>query len=210
MNEIFREIQEDIQRERMEKLWKKFGKLMVAASVLIVATTAVVIALKNHRESVAMEATSQLIKGFDRLALEDYKGALASFDAFTQDESSPYYGIALLRKAQVLKKMNDAVAANNAYEKLAAHKDAFAGLAKMNVADPAHTVQPDPASPFYFSEREWRAWQWLEAGKKEDAVKEFLALYKEQSAPSSQRGRMAGVLAYLAPESMASDEQVEK
>jgi hypothetical protein len=36
MSDIFNEIEEDIRRERMEKLWKRFGPLVVGAAVLIV------------------------------------------------------------------------------------------------------------------------------------------------------------------------------
>ena len=40
MSDIFREIEEDLQRDRYKKLWEKYGNLVIAAAVALVLSTA--------------------------------------------------------------------------------------------------------------------------------------------------------------------------
>ena len=40
MSDIFREIEEDLQRDRYKKLWEKYGNLVIAAAVVLVLGTA--------------------------------------------------------------------------------------------------------------------------------------------------------------------------
>lgn len=40
MSDIFQEVEEDVRRERYEKLWKKYGNYIIALAVLIVAGVA--------------------------------------------------------------------------------------------------------------------------------------------------------------------------
>ncbi len=101
MSELFEEIKEDIRRERFEKLWNSFGKIMVGISIaVIVATVAIVVDGRTINRRAPWNRPAQFIKGVDRMNVEDYKGAVAAFDALTTDERSPYYGLAMLRKAQ--------------------------------------------------------------------------------------------------------------
>ena len=41
MTDIFREVEEDVRRERVEKLWKAYGNYLIAALVLLFAGMAI-------------------------------------------------------------------------------------------------------------------------------------------------------------------------
>jgi len=205
MNEILREIEEDIRRERLDRLWARFGKAMVAASIAIVAVTIVVVVVQNHRQSVAMEKTATFIKGVDRINIEDYKGAIPVFDELAQESSSSYYGLAMLRKAQAQKGLKDTAGAATTYQELASHEGHFSDLATMLAPQKDKLIEPKKDSPFYYSQREWKGWQLMEQGKKDDAAGQFAALYEDESAPYSMRERLYEVLHQIAPEKLESE-----
>jgi len=204
MNELLREIEEDIRRERIDKLWNSFGKLMVIASVGIVLATVVIVMMQNTRQARQEQQTALFIKGMDRLNIADDKGAIAAFSALTDDESSPYYGMAMLRRAQAQKDSGDADGAAKTYIALSQHDAVFGELAKM-LANQDASLEPQKTSPFYDSMSEWQGWQLVKQGKLAEAAKIFLALRDNEDAPSSLRARMDVVLQHIAPESVTKN-----
>lgn len=208
MNELIREIEDDIRRERFEQLWQNLGKIMVAISIAVVLATVVVVMVQNHKQARAMEQTGQFIKGLDRFNAGDYKSAIADFSQLAEDDSSPYYGMAMLRKAQAQNASGDKDGAAKTYKALAAHDKVFGELAAMRDAD--MVAVPDKhspqKSPFYFTLSEWKGWQLMHAGKKDEAVAQFFALRDDDEAPYSMRQRMQDVLLQLAPGKTMNDD----
>jgi hypothetical protein len=208
MNELVREIEEDIRRERLDRLWHGFGRVMVAGSIAIVLATVGIVVYQNHARSVATEKTAELFKGIDRLNIEDFKSAVEIFDALARDRDSSYYGIAMLRKAQAQTALGDDEAARKTYDELAASRADTAPLARLlsytllPAPDTLFEV-PDKGTPFYHSICEMRAWQLWEQGRKEQAAEQFLAIYTDESAPAGMRDRTGDVLQRLAPEKLA-------
>ncbi len=204
MNELIREIEEDIRKERLQKLWNSFGKTMVRVSVGIVLATIVLVVWQNHRQSVAMEQTSELIKGIDRMNIEDYRGAATIFSGLAEKKND-YYAITMLHLALAQRRAGDEKAAQETYKTLAAHsggKDeaAFVELARIMAAgnDPA-ALAPAKDKPFYHSQSEWKAWQLLKAGKKDEAANIFAMLKQDAATPISIRERAVEMLSYVAP-----------
>lgn len=204
MSELFREIEEDIRQERLQKLWKSFGKLMVGISVGIVLATAAYVVLQNHRQDMAKEHTAMFLQGLDRMKMEDYRGAIAQFDALTDEGKSSYYGLAMLRKAQSQQALGDKEAAKRSYQALAMQEDVFGAIAKMLMSSEGQpiTVPQGRDYPLYHSLREWKAWQLMDEGKKDEAVEMFAALYRDEEVPYSLRGRMQEVLQHMAPQKL--------
>lgn len=204
MNELIREIEEDIRNERLQKLWNAFGKLLVTISVCIVLGTAAYVVLQNHRTSVAMEQTSKLLRGIDRMRLEDFKTADSELAKLTDDTSSPYYGIAMLRRAQSQAAVGDKEGAKRSYQALASHSDEFGALAQlMLTADNVAIAPPyDRNAPLYHSLREAQAWQLMDEGKKDEAIEIFAALNNDEAAPATMRARMQQVLGHIAPQKL--------
>jgi hypothetical protein len=210
MNELIREIEEDIRKERLQKLWNSFGRTMVRVSIAIVLATVVMVVWQNQRQESAMKQTGQLIKGIDRMNIEDYRGAAAIFSAMAAEKNS-YYSVAMLHLALAQRMAGDAKAAAETYKTLASHKGgkdetAFIELAKIMAAgsDPAN-LSPQKGTPFYHTQNEWKAWQLLKQGKKDEAASIFAALKSDGGAPVSVRERAEEMLSYLAPGKTAGE-----
>lgn len=201
MNELVREIEEDIRRERIDRIWHSFGKLMVGVSVAIIMATIGVVIVQDQKRSNAMEQTTQLIKGIDRIHIENYKGAISVFNKLSGDASSPYYGLAMLRKAQAYKALGNEEAATSTYKMLAASDAVFGDLAKILASsDDSKPIEPRQGSPFYYSQAEARGWQLMREGKKDEAVTMFLTIFENPEAPATMRDRLSEVLQHLSPD----------
>ena len=211
MSELFREIEDDIKRERYEKLWQGFGKVMVGVSLIIVVCTIGIVIWQNHKQAKAMDNTTDFIKGIDRLNIEDYKGAIGAFDKLSEEPGSSYYGLALLRKAQAQNALSDHDGAHKTYQVLAEHDVVFGELAKMMLPpENGDVAKPRMGAPFYYAQSEARGWQLLKLGKKENAVAQFLAIYRDPKAPYSMHGRVTEALQYLAPDMLAQENKAMK
>lgn len=207
VSELFREIEEDIRRERYDRLWNSFGKVMVGVSLMVILVTIAVVIWQNHRQSTAMEKTGEFIKGIDRLNIEDYKGAIPIFDKLSADTGSTYYGLSLMRKAQAQNALSDHDGAYTTYKTLAEHDPVFGELAKLKLpATQGDVTKPRLGAPFFYAQSEARAWQLLKAGKKDNAVAQFLSLYRDKETPYSMHARVVEALQYLAPERLQEKE----
>jgi hypothetical protein len=209
MSELFREIQEDIRRERIDNLWHGFGKVMVAISVVVVLATIGVVIFQNHTRSRAMDKTSQMLKGLDRINIEDFKGAIPIFEELSHDKNSTYYGLAMLRKAQAQLALGQKDDAKKTYDTLAANDPLTGPLAQLigySIAPKADEVfpAPDKNSPLYYSVSEFRGWQLMQSGKKDQAIDQFMAMIEDEKIPSSMHDRLLDVVQHIAPEKLAA------
>ena len=155
MNELIQEIQEDIRRERFERLWQSLGKIMVVGSVIVILVTIGTQIFQYEKRVDAMEHTSLFLQGMDRLNVQDYKGAVEKFSAFANDPTSPYHGLFMLRKAQAQSSLSQNDAAAKTYADLAGHDPVLGKLAEvLAVSSDAKQVLPalQPSEPFYRDE----------------------------------------------------------
>lgn len=122
MSEIFNEIDEDLRREQLKKLWDRYSIVIVAAAILIVA------AVGGWRGYMYLEAKKAAEAGsaFEAaISLSDQgksAEAEAAFAKIAADGSKGYRGLARLRAAaeaakrdpQAAAKLYDAIAADSA------------------------------------------------------------------------------------------------
>jgi|CXWL01.1.fsa_nt_gi hypothetical protein len=209
MSELFREIEEDIRRERFEKLWRSVGRFAVWGSVAIVVATAVFVAWDNHAQNQAEEKTSQLLKAGERMNASDYKGAISIFSALTDDNTSTYYTIAMLQKAEAQESSGDAEGAKKTYAALAKSNSEFSALAKLKSDEKNDVIEISVDSAFYHTASEQNAWRLLHAGKKAEAANIFVSLLNDENSPRSLVSRAREVLRVIAPEKLA-EKSIEK
>lgn len=210
MNELIREIEEDIRRERIDRLWQNFGRKAVWASIGVVALTIATVAWKDYREHAAMRHTSRFIGALDKLAASDYSGAIESLDKLILDKNSEYYPLAMLRKAEAQNLAGDQQGALLTYRTLAERNDAFGSLAKILGASDSAPIEVKKGEPLYYTLSEWRGWQLMQAGKKDEATDIFLKLWYDMGAPPSMHHRLSQVLQHVAPEKLAQQLTSEK
>lgn len=197
MSDLLKEFEQDIRRERLDQLWQRFGRMMVGLSVVVVVVTVVYVVWHDYATNRAMEQTSGLVTGGERLNAQKYKEATVEFDKVIATGDASHASLAMLRKAQAQKADGDEGAAIKTYEELAKRDGMYADLAKINLEQ---DKAPPRDSAFYFTRSEQYAWGLLKAGKKEEAVKIMQSLRDDNEAPRSQRNRLTQLLSHLAPD----------
>ncbi|MGE3148235.1 MAG: tetratricopeptide repeat protein [Pseudorhodoplanes sp.] len=145
MSDIFSEVDEEVRRERLKKLWERYGLHMIAAVALVVLGVAGwrgydwYLMQKSREVSTAFEAASKLAQ--DGKADE----AQAAFKRVAGEGAPGYAVLARLREASELSK-RDPKAAIAAYDALAV--DSRLGAALQNFAAiRAAFVAADTATP---------------------------------------------------------------
>lgn len=204
MSDLWNEIEDDIRQERYDRLWKRYGKIAVGISMLVVLATTGAVLEQHHRQAAAMAETTKFMAGVDDMNAGNYKAAIAVFSDLAKNPSSNYYGPAMLRKAETEAASGDKTAAAKTYAQLSGHDAEFGALAALLAPESADNMPvPDRNSAFYFTQSEQKGWRLLKLGKKPEAVAIFLSLRDDTQAPFTQRSRMQEVLEYLAPEKAA-------
>ena len=131
MSDIFREVDEEVRREQLKKLWDRYGHLAVVAAFLVVAAVAAWRgyswwqAQKAAEAGAAFEAAITLAEG------NKHSEAEAAFAKVAADGTAGYRNLARVREAAELAQV-DAKAAIAAYQKIAA--DGSVGSALQDMA----------------------------------------------------------------------------
>src|SRR5471032_2891570 len=99
MTEFFREVDEDVRRDRIIRLWTKYRYVFIALAVLTVAGTGAWRAYGHYRDQAAESAGGQF-EAAAQLAREGKSAeAAAAFDALSKTAPSGYASLARLRAA---------------------------------------------------------------------------------------------------------------
>ena len=131
MSDIFQEVDEEVRREQLKKLWDRYGIYAVIAAFLVVAGIAAwrgyswLEARKAAEAGAAFEAASTLAE------TGKHSEAEAAFAKVAADGTSGYRNLARLREAAELSQV-DPKAAIAAYDKVAA--DGTVGAALQDLA----------------------------------------------------------------------------
>ncbi|HEY6601428.1 MAG TPA: tetratricopeptide repeat protein [Xanthobacteraceae bacterium] len=121
MSDIFREVDEEVRREQLKKLWDRYGNYVVVAAVLLVAAVAAWRAYmwwearKAAETGAAFEAATALAEAGKRSEAE------AAFAKIAADGTAGYRHLARMREAAELAQ-SDAKAAITAYDQIAADR----------------------------------------------------------------------------------------
>ncbi len=123
MTDIFNEVDEEVRREQLKKLWERYGKYLVALCVLVVAGVG---AWRGYEWWEGKQAAKSGVAFEQATALAEagkYQEAEAAFAKLATDGTAGYRVLARLRQAAELAP-TDSKAAVNAYDQIAADKNA--------------------------------------------------------------------------------------
>jgi len=213
VSDIFREIDDELRRDNLLKLWSRYGRYVILAVVVALAIAGGIVAWRQH---LLMERQALSARYSAALALaRDNKNADASHLFATVIESGGGYGLlATFEGAGLAAKSGDRQAAIAAYDKIAGTSDIdpeFRDLAVLlsvlqglSDGDPQATIarlQPLTASgnPWRASALELTAIARLKSGDKGAALEIYKKLADDLSAPEGLRARAAEMAAALAP-----------
>jgi hypothetical protein len=221
MADIFNEIEEDLRRERVRKVWDKYGRYIIALALLIVASVGGWRGYEYYRQQQAEAAGGRLQDALVLASAGKTSEAEASLASLERDAPTGYRLLARFRLAAETAK-RDPAAAVKAYDGLAADGSigsVLQGLAKVRAgyllvdtapyADLAARMEPLAGSgePWRHSAREilglsaWRAKDLAQASKW------FEAIVGDAEVPSPARQRaelMLQLIAADAPPKAAS------
>src|ERR1700731_2086220 len=151
MTEFFREVDEDVRRDRVLRYWTKYRYLLIALAVLVVAGTAGW-RLYGHNRDEAAQAASAKYEAAAQLSRDGKSAeAAAAFDALSKTAPKGYAILARLRAADE-SAASDPQAAIKAYEELAADPSfdpSFKDFAKLRTA----MLRLDSDGPLDFERR---------------------------------------------------------
>jgi hypothetical protein len=210
--DFFHEVEEDVKRERYEKLWKTYGKYVLAGVAAIVIGTAGTVFWRDYQTG-QREAESERFTAALELARAGRNADAANaFSELANDSGAGYRVLARFQAAAALMKSGDSAGAVATYDSIAADDGAGAvlgDLARLLAARtlidtaPADEVEARLAplqggqNPWRHSARELGAVLALKSGDVAAARKAFQALADDLTAPSAVRARGAEMLAAL-------------
>ena len=216
---LAREIDEELRREQLLKLWEQYGTYFIAAAVLIIAGIGG-FKYYEHRRIQAAEAAGARFTAAARETAQDKKAeAQKALEEVASRAPSGYAVLARLRLA----------AADREAGKTAQAAAAFEAIAKESGLDPlladyaqlqAAMLRLDSASwtemqnrlndlaaesnPWRFSARELLGLAAQKAGKTDEARTQFQRLLSDRNTPPSIGGRARVMLAMLTEAELAS------
>jgi hypothetical protein len=212
VSDIFREVDEEVRRERLEQLWKRYGNYIIAAAILVLACIGAWRGYLYWEERKAAEAGAAYEAAGALADAGKHSEAEAAFAKLASEGTAGYRSIARFREAAQLG-LSDPKAAIGAYDALA--KDASLGQPMQDLAtvraalllvDTAPyqelrtRLEPLAAAdrPFRHSARELLAVGALRSGDSTAARQWIDAAIADPTTPSSIRTRI-DVLSALIP-----------
>lgn len=137
MSDVFREVDEDLRRERVKEAWNRYGILLLGGAILIVVAVAVFVFLDTRGQQ---QAEAEGDRYYDALALAragDASAAQAAFAAIAADGQGGYPLLAALNEATAMAdagNINGAVAAFDAIANDTTNSQAMRDVAEIRAA----------------------------------------------------------------------------
>ncbi len=211
VSEIFREIEEELRRDNLLKLWQRYGKYVVALAVLVLVIAGGIVAWRGHQASERRAQAARYTAALELARSGKQDDAAAAFAALARDADG--YGLlAAFEEAELLAKRGDRKAAIAAYDRLAATSGIDPEFRDLAVLLSVMQALPDGDAktagarlqPLTASGSAWRASALdltaaakLKAGDRDGAREIYQQLADDLTAPQGLRARAAELAAAL-------------
>lgn len=209
---IFREVDEDVRRERMEAVWKRYGGMVLGVAVLIVAIVAGSVWWKDYQKS-EREVQGAQFEAAQVLLVEGRSAeAAAAFEKLAAEGNSGYQVLAAIQAAEARAEAGEAQAALSAYDRLIDNgigSDRQQDVLRMKAALLALEIDGGDAAIqrlgdltegdgiFRNAAREVKASALLANGDRAGAIAELKAIADDAGASAAQRDRVSRFLLSL-------------
>ena len=210
---FLREVEEELRRERLEKIWRQYGNYIIAAAVLIVVGVAGFKYYESSRLSAA-QATGARYQEAIALAEDGKEGSAAKeFETIASEGGKGYRALARLQLAGTLLKegkrdeafktfevLADDSSADDMLRQYAALQAASLRLGKADFTEMQNRLNPliGDESPWRYSAREMLGLAAFKAGKNDEARNLLTPLLVDQKAPKTVSDRVQIMLAEIA------------
>jgi hypothetical protein len=145
LSDIFREVEEDLRRDRAEDLWKSYGVYLIAAAVGVVAIVGGVSWWNASQQSASEDAASKFVAASQLVEDGETAAAADAFAAIAQSASGGYEAVASMRAAGLQAEAGDTEGAIATYDAISAGSgdEILKDLASLKAA----LLMADTASP---------------------------------------------------------------
>lgn len=214
MSDIFREIDEELRKENLAKLWARHGRWIIVAAVVVIIAAAIGLGWRQYRHRQSATQGTEFAAALDLVRAGKDKDAAAVFTALAQHGSGGHAMLASLEAAALEARTGNTAGALALYDKLASdtaldpvYRDAATLLAArtaLDKGDAASAIQrlkplANGAGPWRPFAVELTAFAQLKAGDSAAARKSFQELADDPNAPAGARQRAAQMIAALNP-----------
>jgi hypothetical protein len=211
VSDIFREIEEELRRDNLLKLWQRYGKYLIAAVVVVLVIAGLIVAWREYQASQRQAQAARYSAALGLVRAGKDGEAKKLFDDLA-GQGGGYGVLAAFEHAQLLAKSGDHKGAASAYDRLAADsaidaqlRDAAVLLSVMQSfaeADAKTVIErlrplTASGSPWRASALDLTAAATLKSGDREGARKIYQQLADDLSAPQALRARAAEMAAAL-------------
>ena len=213
MSDIFREIDEELRRDNFAKLWKQYGKYIIAVALVAVVATGAGVAWRQYQASQRAAEGERASVAIDLMRQGKIKEAGETFASLARN-SAPRAVLARLEEASLAAKAGDAARAEAGYEAIAADASVDNGLRDLATllaaqdglaaSDPKRLIErlgpiASGTGPWRPSALELTALAQLKSGDKAAARATYQRLADDLAAPQGMRARATEMVAALAP-----------
>jgi hypothetical protein len=213
VSDIFREIDEELRRDNLLKLWQRYNRYIIGAVVVVLAIAGGIVAWRSHQLS-ERQAQSARYAAAMSLMRQGKNDEAAKVFATVAAEGGGYSRLADFEAADLAILAGDRKAAIATYDRIAASSDVDAQfrdvatlLSVMNGlpdGDPQTAIArlkplTGAGSPWRATALETTAAAELKAGDTAAALAVFKQLADDPTAPEGVRGRAAEMAAALKP-----------
>jgi hypothetical protein len=214
LSDIFREIEEELRRDSLAQLWKKYGHYVVGLAVLVVIATAAVVGWRTYQDRQREAQGGEYAAALDLARHGKDADAAAAFASLAQKADAGRAVLARFEAAASNVNTGDLADAITTYDQMASDNSvdgAFRDVATLLSArytidkgDPQTAIaklQPltVPTNAWHGLALELTALAELKSGDKAKAQKDFDSLGKDATAPQAVRQRAAAMAEALAP-----------
>lgn len=215
MADIFSEVDEDLRHERYQKLWKKYGGLVIAAAMFVVLSVAAVQGWKAWQQNRAEDAAILFSQATDLLAKGQREEADQTFRALLEDDFGGYGMLVRFGQATALVQEGNWARAVELYDEIAAGAGkwtVYGDLARLKAAVLVFETSDyealkarlaplsAPDNAWRFVARELAGFAAYRAGRHDEALSLFTGIREATfGVPDGVRARASMMLQVLAP-----------
>jgi len=210
VSDIFHEVEEDVRRERLEKLWKQYGDYAIAAVAVVIIAVAGFKFWQRYELQQRTNASAAFFAARQMASPGNSSAAASAFANLAKTGPSGYAEVSQLAEADALNIAGNRSDALALYRKIAEKSSSpLAAVARVRAAwaivdtapksDVENLLTPlnDNKNAWRFTAREILAYADYRSGAFAQAQSEFAALAAEKDASDTVRGRAKAMADFM-------------
>ncbi len=214
MDDIFKEVDEELREERLTKIWKRIGPYVIGILSGTIIITSAVIGYREYDETQRQNWGVQFAEAMNLSEEGNWQESLDLFEALTEKTNLGYKTLSLFQAASLYAKNGNKEKALEIYQSLEnkALDQNFRDLATLMLiylqfdnADPEILEKrieklASKGNPWYYNAVELKGFLFAKQKNKEKQIEIFNILSKDNKAPEGVRTRANDMLAILGEE----------